>query len=117
MGVLRGHEVNEQPVKGQDLRGGHVLQAGLGQFHPGICRKKRGFFLTGGNGHHDSLEQLRGALYQINMAIGDGVEGPRVHHGMGQHEICPPAIYLSLHKSCWLNKRTGLKLYRGDSSR
>ena len=84
MGILGGDKIDEQAVEG-DRPPAHA-PAQIRQRDTGLEVKKRRFF-AGCNGHDHPLKQLGGSFDQINMAIGDGVESARVHHGMGQHSL------------------------------
>ena len=60
-----------------------MLEARLRQRYPGIEVKQWRFFLAGGNGYDYSLKQFRCPLHQIDVAIGNGIKRPRIHHGVG----------------------------------
>ena len=42
--------------------------------------KERSFALVSGHGHDDVIEQLRGAMDQVQMAVGQGIEAAGVDH-------------------------------------
>ena len=78
-GLLLAGELDEQAVEADDIDVGQALQVFLDQLDPPGGGEKRGLGRIDGDGDADVAEQLRGALEHIQMAVGEGVEGPGIN--------------------------------------
>jgi hypothetical protein len=84
-GALAAGVVDQQALEGVDLNVGQVSADLAEHLHPLLHGEERIFLRVEQQGDDQAVEEARGPLDEVEVAVGDRVERPRVDGGDFRH--------------------------------